>query len=111
MNEDLHTAVTTLAMAMVNAIGTVALKLTDGSHKEQFFAAAIVAYIIGAALYVSLLKENSLAVMAVASSTLQLGLMISLSVWYFGEKINLVQGSAMTVAVVAAAVAMLAATH
>lgn len=101
----------TTAMAFVNVVGTVALKFSSEPQKEQFFIAGIVAYIVGAALYVSLLKENSLAVVSVASSTLQLGLMISLSVWCFGEKINMVQGSAMTVAVVAAAVAMLAATH
>lgn len=112
MNSSLWlTVFTTLAMATTNVLGTIALKISVAPSREPFFAAGIVAYTIGAALYVSLLKENSLAVMAVATSTLQVGLMISLSVWYFGEKVNMVQGSAMTVAVVAAAIAMLAATH
>lgn len=111
MSTILPTVFMTFLMATTNVLGSVALKLSAEAHKEQYFAAGIIAYIMGASLYVSLLKQNSLAVVAVASSTLQVGLMISLSVWYFGEKINIVQGSAMTVAVVAAAVAMLAAAH
>lgn len=105
------TTAMTFAMAATNVLGSVALKLSAEPQKEQYFAAGIIAYVVGAVLYVSLLKENSIAVLAVASSTLQLGLMISMSVWFFDERVNLVQGSAMAIAVLAATIAMLAATH
>ena len=111
MNGLLATTVLTLAMSGVNVTGTLLLKFSVHPNKQEYFAAGIVAYIIGALLYVALLKEQSLAVLAVATSTLQLGLMISISVWFFDERVNLVQGTAMAVAVASAAVAMLAATN
>ncbi|WP_300037202.1 hypothetical protein [uncultured Roseobacter sp.] len=98
-------------MSLVNVTGTLLLRASSDPNKQEYFAAGIIAYVIGAVFYVNLLKHNSLAVMAVASSTLQLGLMISLSVWYFDEKVSMLQGSAMMIAVVAAGVAMLAAAH
>jgi len=105
------TASLTGAMALVNVMGATLLRVSSEPNKQAYFAAGIVAYIIGAVLYVSLLKEQSLAVISVASATLQLGLMISLSVWMFDEEINLIQGTAMLIAVASAAVAMLAAAN
>ncbi len=111
MSEHLSYMAGTFAMAAANVSGTMCLRVSTDPNKQEYFAAGIVAYIIGAALYVALLKDHSLAVLAVASSTLQLGLMISLSIWFFDERVNLVQGGAMAVAVAASAVAMLAAAH
>jgi len=101
----------TLAMAATNVLGTVCLKLSSEPNKQEFFAAGIVAYIVAAALYVALLKEHSLAVLSVGSSVLQLGTLCTLSIWWFGDKISFVQGSAMAMAVVAATIAMLAAIN
>lgn len=105
------TTALTGAMALVNVMGAAFLKVSAQPNKQAYFAAGIVAYIIGATLYVALLKEQSVALLAVASTTLQLGLMISLSIWLFDEKINFVQGSAMFVAVLSASIAMLAASN
>lgn len=107
MADHLNPTLTTIAMAIVNVIGTVMLRISDGPHKEQYFAAGIVAYIIAAAIYVNLLKHSSLAVLAVASSTLQLGFMVCLSVWFFDEKTSLLQISAITIAIAGAAIALL----
>jgi drug/metabolite transporter (DMT)-like permease len=101
----------TLAMATTNVLGTVALKFSTDPDRQVYFSFGVVAYVIGAALYVSLLKEHSIALLAVVSSTLQLGLMISISIWLFDERVNLFQGTAMAVAIAASAVAMLANTH
>jgi len=99
------------AMAVVNVGGTACLRQSIDPNKQLYFVVGLIAYIVGATLYVALLKESSLAVMAVASSTLQMGLVISLSVWLFDERINFVQGTAMLIAVASAAVAMLAASN
>lgn len=105
------TIVTALAMAVTNVGGTLAIRTSLEPNKQVYFALGVVAYVVGAALYVALLKEQSLAVLAVVTSTLQLGLLISVSIWFFDEKVNVVQGSAMAVAVVAAAISMLAVSH
>lgn len=111
MENYLSSLIPTVAMAAINVGGTVCLKLSAEPNKQVYFAAGAIAYVIGAVFYVMLLREHSLAVMSVASSTLQLGLMISLSIWLFDERINVVQGSAMFMAVICASIAMLAATN
>lgn len=110
MNTFWPTVAITLLMALTNVLGATSLKLSVDPDKHTFFAIGIAAYVFGAVLYVKLLKEHSLAVLAVASSTLQLGLMIALSIWFFDERVNTVQSAAMLTAVVATTVVLLAAT-
>ena len=106
MQSLLQTVVLTLAMAGVNVGGTICLKLSNGPDKQLFFAGGIVAYVVGAALYMALLKNNDLVVLSVTSSILQMGLVASLGIW-MGETVSVVQGAALLVALTGAAIAML----
>lgn len=79
------------AMGVLNVGGTAALKSYAGTEKDFYFLIGASAYVLGAACYVALLREQSLAVLALASTLVQLGLLAALSIWLWDDKFNLIQ--------------------
>lgn len=94
------------AMAAINIGGTSFLKLSADPQKQSYFTGSIVAYVIAAGLYLTLMKNNDLVVPSLATSILQMGLVISLGVW-IGESVSAAQGITLLIAITTVAFAML----
>lgn len=98
-----------LCMTTVNTAGTLALKHYAGSDRDLFFVLGTAAYILGAAFYVLLLREQPLAVLATITTLMQLGLMTALSVWFYGEQVSPVQWLGLGTGFTGLAIVMIAA--
>lgn len=91
MTELHHSLFMLTAMAILNVGGTAALKSYAGTDRDLYFLLGAAAYVAGATCYVVLLRGQSLAVLAMASTLIQLGLLAALSIWFWDDRFNLIQ--------------------
>ena len=109
MSNVIHLIAPMAAMVAVNVLGTVSLRHYSGTDRELFFILGTGAYVLGAALYVYLMRGETLAVLVMVSAILQLGLMMGLSVWMFGEQVSLVQWLGLTTGMIGLAIVLVSA--
>ncbi|MEO1324571.1 MAG: hypothetical protein AAFV59_16390 [Pseudomonadota bacterium] len=100
----------TVAMAAINVGGTLSLKQAATSDRDIYLALGIAAYTVGAVLYLDLMRGQSLAILSVATSILQLGIVCSLAVWMFNETVTPVQWLGLAIGMLSMAIVMLAAS-
>ncbi len=98
-----------LCMTGLNTAGTLALKHYAGSDRELFFVLGTTAYVLGAAFYVFLLREQPLAVLAAITTIAQIGLLMVVSIFLYGEQLSTLQWFGLGTGFTGLAIVMIAA--
>jgi glucose uptake protein len=90
------------AMAAFVAANAV-LRVYAGSGQWPTLAAALGFFLVGNLMMVRLMRESGLALAVSISSVVQLVLLTLIGVWWFGEKMSVLQASGVVLGIVAVA--------
>ncbi len=94
-------------MGALNVGGSLGFKAYAAGGNLLMLAIGALAWAIAAMLFVQLLKMQDLAIIGIASSVIQVCLVIAAGVFFFDESLSTRQFFAISVAVVAMTIAMI----